>query len=365
MIWIPLILILPYIILLIFYYRNLTKTELFSQTSNPSIPVSVIIACHNEEKNITFLLDCLSHQSYPSCLFEVIVVNDNSTDKTFEHASFFSGLQNLKILNNKGKGKKSAIRSGIAVSQGDLILTTDADCSMGENWISTIAAFYHKHDPDLIVCPVKLEKGSGFFKSFQEIEFLSLQGITAGSALSGKAIMCNGANLAFSRVIYKRHSENLHDEINSGDDIFLLHSIKGEKNSKILWLESMEASVTTKAAKSISSFLQQRKRWISKGTSYTDRNTIIAGVSTFAAVLLQLFYLFGSLINPILIYGFIFIFLLKSLPDYLIIRNTLKRYGKTALIKWFLPSQLIYPFYVIMVLFWKKSAIPNPQSPIF
>ena len=127
-----------------------------------------------------------------------------------------------------------------------------------------------------------------------------------------------------------------------------------EKNSLISWLESPEALVTTRASGSISAFFHQRKRWISKVPSYTDKHIIITGAATFIVVLLQLFYLIGSLFNPGLISGFLVIFLLKSVPDYLIIHKTVKRYNKPGLMRWFLPSQLIYPFYVILVVLRRK-----------
>jgi cellulose synthase/poly-beta-1,6-N-acetylglucosamine synthase-like glycosyltransferase len=354
MIWLPIILILPYIILLFNYYNKLSGLKTYKKSAKPAVPVSVVVPCRNEEHNISSLLDSLSIQNYPTGLFEIIVVNDNSTDKTFEIATNHEGIQKIRVVNNESIGKKSAIRTGISISEGDLIITTDADCQMGENWIRVIASFYKEHNPDMIICPVKLETGSGFLRSFQELEFLSLQGVTAGSALTGKPIMCNGANLAFSKEMYLRHSNSIHDEISSGDDIFLLHSLKSEKNSKICWIESPEAIVTTKASATIGSFLQQRKRWISKGTSYTDTDTIVAGISTFSIVILQLVYLIGGLFNSTLLWALLVIFLIKSIPDFLIIRNTSERYGKRDIMRWFLPSQIIYPLYVMLVILRKK-----------
>lgn len=354
MIWLPVILIIPYIIIILKYYTSLSRAEVYKESGNPSVSVSVIVPCYNEEQNLHHLLTSLSFQDYPNDFFEVIIVNDNSTDNTIKIASQFTGIQNIRTISNNGNGKKSAIRTGVSVSDCDLIITTDADCRMGKNWIKTISSFYHQNNPDMIICPVQLESGNGFFGRFQELEFLSLQGVTAGAALSHKAVMCNGANLAFPKEIYLKHSANLYDEINSGDDIFLLQSLKQERNSKIMWLESPEAIVTTRASASMSSFFQQRKRWISKVAFYTDKHIIIAGIATFAAVILQIAYLIGGLFNPFLLIGFLLIFLLKSVPDYLIIRNTTRRYGKTDLMRWFLPSQLIYPFYVLMVILRRK-----------
>ena len=153
--------------------------------------------------------------------------------------------------------------------------------------------------PDMIICPVRIESVPGFFGRFQELEFISLQGITAGSACSGNATMCNGANLAFTSEVYLNHSDNLHDEINSGDDIFLLHSLKKGNRSKILWLESPDALITTESSPTFRSFMKQRSRWISKGKAYSDSYTIILGIVTFVTIILQIAYFITLLFNPV------------------------------------------------------------------
>ena len=157
MYWLPLILILPYFFLLLEIYRNLLKIIPLMPHPTPSTFVSVIIACRNEQEKLPALLECISGQDYPKEFFEVIIVDDNSTDKTFETASENSGPVKLNVLKNKGKGKKEAIRTGITASAGRLIITTDADCTMGKSWIKTIAAFFEKYNPDLIICPVQLD----------------------------------------------------------------------------------------------------------------------------------------------------------------------------------------------------------------
>jgi biofilm PGA synthesis N-glycosyltransferase PgaC len=350
--WTPAILILPYVFLLLIILRSLVRIRSFKTSSEPLTFISVIVACHNEQKNLPVLLKSINSQNYPKDLFEVIIVDDNSNDKTLEIASEFIGIANFLTISNKGKGKKQALRTGLTASKGKLIITTDADCTMEKNWIRTIAAFYEINKADMIICPVRIASVPGFFGRFQELEFLSLQGITAGSAFSGKATMCNGANLAFTREIYLNHSDDLHDEINSGDDIFLLHSLKKVSGSKIFWLESSDALVTTESSSTFRSFLKQRRRWISKWKVYRDRYTICLGIVTFTAILLQLSYLIAGLIYPVLTGVFLAILILKSVPDFLILLNTSGRYNKRHLLRWFLPAQLIYPFYILCVVFY-------------
>ena len=265
--WLIAILVLPYFLILLNIYRSLLKIKTYRISTESGTFISVVVACRNEQENLPVLLYNIACQDYPKELFEVIIVDDNSTDRTFETASGFTGIDNILAIRNNGHGKKAAVETGINASSGSLIITTDGDCRIGRNWLRTIAAFYEEHKPDMIICPVQIESGSGFFGRFQELEFLSLQGLTAGSALSGDPVMCNGANLAFTPEVYHDHSQNLHFEIASGDDIFLLYSLKKQNRSKIFWLESPESIVTTAPSPSIWSFLKQRKRWISKARS--------------------------------------------------------------------------------------------------
>jgi cellulose synthase/poly-beta-1,6-N-acetylglucosamine synthase-like glycosyltransferase len=353
--WTPAILILPYVFMLLIIFRSLIQIKTFKPATEPYTFISVIVACLNEQKNLTALLKSLASQNYPKDLFEIIIVDDNSNDKTMEIATEFTGITNILAISSKGKGKKQALRTGITASTGKLIITTDADCTMEKSWIRTIAAFHEINKAEMIIGPVCVASESGFFKRFQELEFLSLQGVTAGSACSGNATMCNGANLAFTREVYLNHSENLHDEINTGDDIFLLHSLKKVEGSKIFWLESADALVTTASSSTIGSYLNQRKRWISKGKAYKDSYTIILSVVTFTAIMLQLYYFIAGLIYPVLTGAFLSILVMKSVPDFLILLNTSGRYNKRYLMRWFLPAQLLYPFYVLSVVIYSLT----------
>lgn len=349
MYWLPAILLLPYFYLILKIFRNLQKAETYTVPEEPKTFVSVIVPCNNEENNLPDVLDSICLQNYPADLFEVIVVDDNSTDRTYQIASGFKTSINVHTLYNNGSGKKQAIRTGISAASGNLIITTDADCLMGANWIRTIASFFENHKPDMIISPVQIKSTPGFFGRFQELEFLSLQGITAGTALSGDGIMCNGANLAFTAAAYLKHSFNLHDEIPSGDDIFLLHSLKRAGDSKILWLESQDSIIRTTPAQSVGAFLTQRTRWLSKVKSYTDISTLILGIVTFVTILVQIFFMAAVFINPEFLPQLVVVLLLKMVPDYLILMNCSRRYGRRLLLKWFLPAQLIYPFYVLAV----------------
>lgn len=360
--WLSAILIIPYILILLKIYRSLLKIKPFSVTYYPVTFVSVIVACRNEEEHIPQLLKSISEQDYPANLFEIIIVDDNSTDRTAEATSCFGATGNILLISNKGTGKKQALKTGICKASGNLVITTDADCVMGKSWIKTIAAFYEKHKPDMIICPVQIESSPGFFGRFQELEFLSLQGITAGSAHAGTGTMCNSGNLAFTKEAYLNNAGNLNFEIASGDDIFFLHSLKKQMSSKILWLESTQAIVKTASSPTAGSYLRQRRRWISKSVAYTDRFSILLGIVTFVTILLQVSLLFAGLIYQPFLLVFLTIFIIKSAADFLILLNTTRRYNRPELMNWFLPVQAVYPFYVLLVVFYSLIAPDSKEN---
>jgi len=189
--WLFLIILIPYLYHIISIWKALKVITPFTGGRESRLSISVIVACRNEERSLPGLLSDLLAQEYDQDLFEVIIVDDNSVDSTSEVARSFEGLRNIRVLGNRGKGKKQALRTGIEASLGEFLVTTDADCRFGRKWLKTIAAFVEAEHPAMSVNPVIIKAGRGLFNRFQELEFLSLQGITAGTAALGNPVMCN------------------------------------------------------------------------------------------------------------------------------------------------------------------------------
>jgi poly-beta-1,6-N-acetyl-D-glucosamine synthase len=356
MLWATIILILPYFLLTLKIFFDLKRIRIFRSELAPSVKVSVIVPCKNEEEKLPQLLECLGRQEYSPENLEIIVIDDNSVDKTPELAASSKIHFTVRLLRNPGSGKKEAIKCGVEAASGTLIITTDADCTMGSSWVRTIAGFHEQTKASLVLCPVMLAECKGLFGIFQELEFMSLQGITAGTASSGSGTMCNGAGLAFTREAYLRNLSRLHFEHLSGDDVFLLHSVKKEKGSVIKWLEASEATVTASSVSGIKAYLNQRNRWISKWKLYDDPYTIILAASALIAVAAQLLMTVTAFIRPSNILPALLLFSIKSIPDYLILSNRAGCYGKKQLMRWFFPSQIVYPFYVAAILFFPAKA---------
>jgi len=170
------LLMMAYVILLFHYRKSWQTIPDFiipeNSDSRNGTFISVIVAARNEEKNIGNLIAAIQKQNYHPHLFELIIVDDHSTDKTADVIKpFLSNQIQLIALNVSDKTtvayKKNAIDIGIKNSKGELIITTDADCIMSENWLSTIAAFYEQHHPKMIVMPVVIKNNHSFLGLFQ------------------------------------------------------------------------------------------------------------------------------------------------------------------------------------------------------
>lgn len=265
----------------------------------PHTRISVVVAARNEEANIA---KCIAHilaQNYPQHLFELIIVDDHSTDRTATIvASFQSPQLQLLSLAHIVEGqpdpisyKKKALEKGIAASKAELIVCTDADCWMEPNWLKEIAALYETSRVKMIIAPVQMAQDKSALQLFQALDFMTMQGITVAVHQLHLGLMCNGANIAFSKAAF--HTINGYqgqEHLISGDDYLLLLKMKSAFPEGIQYLKSTEAIVHTLAQPTSSDFIQQRIRWASKSGKYKDNRMglILLLVFAFNASLLLL-----------------------------------------------------------------------------
>lgn len=274
------ILLVIYISLLLYYRSGWLDIPFFQLPKNknqPSTVITVLIPARNEAENIPCLLDALLNQSYPKELFEVIVIDDHSTDNIAEIMKRYSNfklifLKDFIAARQINSYKKKAIEIGIQQSRGELIVTTDADCYAPGNWLQTIAAFYEINNPELIVMPVAINCGRRPVEIFQALDFITLQGITGASVHKKMHSMCNGANLAYTRNAFNAvNGFKGIDSIASGDDMLLMHKIALQYPNGIAYLKSTEVIVQTQPVHTVKEFFNQRIRWASKADKYEDK----------------------------------------------------------------------------------------------
>jgi cellulose synthase/poly-beta-1,6-N-acetylglucosamine synthase-like glycosyltransferase len=246
----------------------------------PQTFISVIIPARNEEDNIGACITSLLNQEYPSSLFEIIVVDDHSTDHTASlvkqvndpRVRLISLEDHLSPRERLNAYKKKAIEIAITHSNGSLIVTTDADCTVSSRWLLLLDACYEEKKPVFIAAPVAYIDETSFLKRFQSLDFMTLQGITGASVYRKAHTMCNGANLAYSKAVFYEVGgfKNI-DSIASGDDMLLMHKMYKHYPDRIAFLKSADAIVRTQPMPTWRAFFNQRIRWASKADKYDDK----------------------------------------------------------------------------------------------
>ena len=329
------------------------------ETGTFRVFISVIIAARNEEHNIPGLIHSLRTLEYPTGLFEVIIIDDHSTDQTLnllrEAQADFPNLvvRSLMIPAEEENGipayKKRAIESGIALARGSLVVTTDADCRFNPLWLQRIASFYQQTDALCMAAPVAIQPGPNLLSLFQSLDFLVLQGITAAAVQTRLHMMCNGANFIYTRKVFEEvDGFRGIDNIPSGDDMFLMHKIYEKYPNRVFYLKDPDAIVTTAAAGNWKEFFQQRIRWASKSVHYKDRNII--GVLATVYLYNLLFLVLGIIVIffPQWIFLLLLFLLAKILIEFPFVNMVAGFFGIRRLLWYFIIFQPLHIVYTII-----------------
>lgn len=351
------ILTVLYAILLVMYIIGWQKQKYHAipNSFEPTTSISVVVPARNEENNIKICIDSILGQHYPSHLFEIIVVNDHSTDNTEAILKRYSAA-NFRYLNLSehlhepvtNAYKKKALSLGISKAKGELIVTTDADCIAKGNWLSAIASLYQSRNLNMIVAPVSFTDNGSLVEIFQSLDFMSLQGITLSSLQMKAGNMCNGANLAFTKSAYEQvDGYKGIDHLSSGDDYLLMMKINKEFPDSIAYLKSKDSIIKTPPQPTWAAFINQRIRWASKSGKYDDsKMTSILGMVYLYNLLLFIEGIWG-IFNPIVLNTFLISVIIKTIFEVTFLYRVAKFYGKVKQMLYFPLFQPLHILYVV------------------
>lgn len=331
-------------LVLVFTWLKMNR-EKVSKISEKNTKLTVVIPVRNEEDNIVKILQDLDSQNYPFGNFEVIIANDGSTDNTENLVLAFQekAKYTLKLLNvfddKSASPKKRAIQKSIEISSGELIITTDGDCRVSENWLVSVEQIFKATNAKLVSSPVSFINEESFWNTAQIIEFASLIGSGACAMYLKKPNMCNGANIAYTREVFEEvggFSGNEH--LASGDDEFLMHKIAHKYPDKVVFNSNKDAIVLTNAQPNWQHFYQQRRRWASKWKYYKDWKVSALAIFIFI-VNLGVIYSLATLNYTNL--------LVKFSSEFVFLSLIIRFLGHQGKIKYIPIIQIFYPFYVV------------------
>ena len=313
---------------------------------------SIVIPFRNEATHLPDLLTSFANLNYNPKLFEIIFVDDESTDASVQIIEAFCRENtplNISILNNtrsSNSPKKDAISMAITHAKHNWIVTTDADCIVPKKWLQCFNNYILQHQPNMVVAPVILVGNTSFLHQFQCIDFLSMQGATIGGFGLQQPFMANGANLAYKKELFLQlNGFESNNQIASGDDVFLLEDFIKYNKKAVHFLKNTNALVQTYVLDNWKALINQRKRWAAKAPQFNNNFTKIVGILVFFANL-------GTLTSIVLLpfYGVLgYLLVLKFTVDSILIFKTAKFYEQPICITQYLKILLFYPFFTIYI----------------
>jgi cellulose synthase/poly-beta-1,6-N-acetylglucosamine synthase-like glycosyltransferase len=336
-----------FIIKLYFGIKKDTNIKNFEIESYPKI--SVIIPFRNEKENILRSLNCCEKLNYPEDKLEIIYINDFSDDGSDKLLKDNITKSYIKVINtieaNKNLSfKKRAITYAIDQSSGDIIVTTDADCTFDADWLQPFVKVFNDKNIGFVTGLVRFEYKDDLFTKMQALEFASLV-ITGGALINNnEPIMCNAANLAYRKKLFYEvggYDGNLN--ISSGDDVYLMHKILKRGKHQILFLTDEKSVVTTNPTRNLKEFYNQRKRWASKSLYYND-SFLIAKL-----FLIFLFYFNFIILSGLSIFSFSYFILLISIWLLKILTESLVMF--TGLLKFYKKDKILLRYLIIAEIF--------------
>ncbi len=225
--------------------------------------ISVVVPAWNEEVGIMKTIASIMNNGYDN--FQLIVVNDGSTDKSDAIIKEFqkklattypllSKKFTYKYKKNGGKG--AALNTGIKLATGEIVLTVDADSALKIGSLEKLAKYYLDPTVDAVVGNVEVTNSESIVGLAQQLEYYFGFYNKRAHSLLGAEYIFGGACASFRRSIFEKIG--YFDEVNKTEDIEM------SMRTKFYGLKSKYAEDVvcyTEGASAVSSLIQQRIRW--------------------------------------------------------------------------------------------------------
>ncbi|MDR2729030.1 MAG: glycosyltransferase [Chitinispirillales bacterium] len=310
---------------------------------------SVVIAARNEERNIEKCLQSVFSQELPAERYEVIVINDRSEDSTPEVLSNLQNrFKNLKVITitetpSGISPKKHAVTKGIESAVNEIIVFTDADCTVKPQWLLTVNNYFEA-DTGLVQGITSYGYVNGMDKLFfglQAIDFLS-HGVIAAAAIGANLpINSNANNLAFRKRVFEEIGGYGNDSrVVLGDDDHLLQRVWKSGRFKVRFMADSRANVETEPTPTVSAVFEQRRRWGSVTAHYQPVQILLLSL-VFQFYLLIAFTAAASIFNRSFLTVFAALLLVKFAGELILLIPGTRIFRKKELRPFILPASLI------------------------
>lgn len=295
--------------------------------------ISVIIPVRNEARHILALLQDLDVQTLDSRRYEVLVMDDFSTDGTAELVHDFAKQVRYRLRclasdvpPDNMAYKKRSITLGIAASQSKYVITTDGDCRVGPDWLRVTVLFLESKRLVMAAGMVAYQGESTWHERFQGMDFGAWVAVGSASMEGGVPNLCNGANLAYLRTAFEQVGgfTGGADRVASGDDEFLMHKMVKVWPEQVRFLYGPDTVVWTQAQPTLKALLHQRLRWAGKWRRYQNPRVVFTGgyyILTYSSLAIGLY---GGWCAAGMPYLYLAWLALKYLPEWWFLSRFLK-----------------------------------------
>ena len=311
-------------------------------------PVSIVICAKDEAENLKTNLKVVLIQNYP--VFEVIIVNDQSTDHTLDVlAEYFQRNDNLRLFNIKEgpkpiAGKKFALKTGVENAKYDIVVVTDADCKpTSAHWLEHLIGGYMS-DTDFVLGYAPIYRGASFLNKLIRYENVMTAMLYFSFARVGMPYMGVGRNMAFRKSAFMNwNSYKDSKELPSGDDDLFVNALANKKNTTTSL--HRDSFVYSPAKDTWAAWIHQKIRHSGSGRYYKFKHLLMLSLFPLSTLLLYTTFLvlcIKSFILPVVLIVCAFVLFVK----YLIHRKVNTKLQQADLSSWIF---LLDPMHVIFL----------------
>lgn len=292
------------VLLLIFLFRKKYVPTLEQKEFEAA---SVIVAFKNEIENLPDLIQALVNQSVDKNLIEIILVDDYSTDGSFELAiNLVNNQTNIKVVKNRyNSGKKNALRTGIEEAKNDILIFTDADCLPNKDWIKTILQHFD-FETDVICGFSPFISTSTFVNKLCQYENFFTSILMSSFYNVGMPYMAFGRNFGYRKSLFNELGgfSKIENSLSGDDDLFFQLAIKSGAKAKLLY--EPDTLVFSKCNYTFNEFFRRKSRHISASKFYSNDIKAALSVIYGGNILFNIFLIPSILSLDLSLVSFIF-----------------------------------------------------------
>lgn len=318
-----------YIIELFILYLGINKSNREKKIDSYQPKVSIIVAARNEEEVIGDCVTTLLNVDYPTDKLEIVIVNDDSTDRTMDIIQTFTDkYQNIHMVNTVSGngnlcGKTNAICQGINISSGDVLMFTDADCRVPPTWVKETVKYFDQQTG--IVGGYTLLDSRRLFEGIQTLDWLFLFEIASGAAGWSIPLTVVGNNLAVRSSAYFATGGYTKIPFSVTEDYALVQAVCKQTSYRVKFPMNFDTLVHSKTCPTWGSLYRQKQRWGVGGLDMIFYGIAIMSISWIAKllILISIPFIETSIWFMILLIMIIseMLFLLKSLKYFKVLKH--------------------------------------------